>query len=66
MDETDHEVSRYEIMEVATKDLTGIYAICTAEAITWLWNWKSAEDLQEAKAAIEYMLQRMETKNGKV
>lgn len=59
-------MSRYEIMEVATKDLAGIYAICTAEAITWLWNWKSAEDLQKAKAAIDYMLQKMEAKNGKV
>jgi len=54
----------YEIVEAATCDLKGIRAICTANAIQSLWNWKSAYDLQRARANIEYLLKRLGEENA--
>lgn len=50
----------YNILEEATKSLSGIEAICTADAILCLWNWSSADDLRRARAAITYLIRRLE------
>lgn len=50
----------YGILEEATKTKNGIEAICTADAILCLWNWDSADDLRRARAAISYLLRRLE------
>ena len=50
----------YEVLEAATAGMTGIRAICTADAILCLWNWDTREDLEKAKAAIEYLLKKEE------
>lgn len=50
----------YETLEMATMQLTGIQAICTAEAISNLWNWRSRENLLKARDAIEYLLKKTE------
>lgn len=50
----------YEALEAATAEQAGIYAVCTAEAISNLWNWKSEEDLYKATEAIRYMIKKME------
>lgn len=64
--EGDLQMNMYEVLEAATGDLCGIRAICTADAISSLWNWKSQEDLLKAKAAIDFMLQKLEGLDGKV
>lgn len=51
------------ILEEATGNLQGINAICTAEAIRSLWRWESIRDLQKARAAIDYLLRKMEENN---
>ena len=52
--------NRYEVLEAATDGMTGIRAICTADAILCLWQWERPEDLKRAKAAIDYMLKKTE------
>ena len=50
----------YSILEEATKSKAGIEAICTADAILCLWNWSSADDLRRARAAINYLIKKIE------
>ena len=50
----------YEVLEAATRSLSGIHAICTADAILCLWNWSSADDLRRARAAINHLLAKLE------
>lgn len=50
----------YHILEEATKSLSGIDAICTADAILCLWNWNSADDLRRARSAITYLIKKLE------
>ena len=48
-----------EALEVATSDLQGIEAVCTANAIKYLWRWKSkngAEDLRKARWYIDRLI----------
>ena len=49
----------FSVMEAATGELKGIQAICTANAIQSLWNWKSIYDLQRARASIDYLLKKL-------
>ena len=49
----------FSVMEAATGELNGIHAICTANAIQSLWNWKSIYDLQRARASIDYLLKKL-------
>ena len=53
-------MNRFEVMAAATEGLTGIRAVCTAEAISALWGWAKPEDLMKARAAIDYLLQMEE------
>lgn len=50
----------YRVLEEATKSKNGIEAICTADAILCLWNWESPDDLRRARAAINYLLKKLE------
>lgn len=52
-------VDMFSVMEAATGELKGIQAICTANAIQSLWNWKSIYDLQRARASIDYLLKKL-------
>lgn len=48
-----------EALEAATTGLIGIEAVCTANAIKYLWRWKhknGAEDLKKAKWYIDRLL----------
>lgn len=54
-----------DALEAATITLTGIEAVCTANAIKYLWRWKEkngAEDLKKAKWYIERLLKTLEGK----
>lgn len=56
----------YELAEACTDELSGIWAVCTADAVMCLQNWKDKEDLLRAKNAVEYMIRRTEAQDGKV
>ena len=52
-----------DALESATVNLTGIEAVCTANAIKYLWRWKQkngVEDLQKAKWYIERLIREQE------
>ena len=52
-----------EALESATTGLTGIEAVCTANAIKYLWRWKGkngVEDLEKARWYIERLIAKLE------
>lgn len=52
-----------DALEAATVKLTGIEAVCTANAIKYLWRWKQkngVEDLRKARWYLDRMIQKME------
>ena len=50
-----------DALEAATTGLEGIEAVCTANAIKYLWRWKrknGVEDLRKARWYIERLIAR--------
>ena len=50
-----------DALEAATSGLTGIEAVCTANAIKYLWRWKQngIEDLEKARWYINRMIDKL-------
>jgi hypothetical protein len=44
-----------DAIEVATEHLTGIEAVCTANAIKYLWRWKKKSGVEDLKKAQWYI-----------
>lgn len=55
-----------EAIKAATVNLTGIEAVCTANAIKYLWRWKEKNGTEDLDKAIWYIkkLIEEESKNG--
>ena len=56
---TNGKVECIEALEAATTGLVGIEAVCTANALKYLWRWKhknGTEDLKKAKWYIDRLL----------
>lgn len=56
---TGGKVECIDALEAATVDLQGIEAVCTANAIKYLWRWKKkngAEDLEKARWYIDKLI----------
>lgn len=56
-----------QALEAATINLKGIEAVCTANAIKYLWRWKQkngVEDLEKARFYINYLINNAELKTG--
>lgn len=52
-----------DALESATTGLQGIEAVCTANAIKYLWRWKrknGTEDLKKAKWYIDKLISKQE------
>lgn len=52
-----------DALEAATVNLKGIEAVCTANAIKYLWRWKEKggiEDLEKSKWYIDRLIKKME------
>ena len=52
-----------DILEDITKDLTGLEAVCTANAVKYLWRWKfknGVEDLKKANWSINKLIETVE------
>lgn len=58
-----------DALEAATEGLPGIKAVCTANAIKYLWRWdrkNGIEDLNKAKWYIDRLIQMLKGEgNGK-
>lgn len=50
-----------DVIEEITKDLTGIEAVCTANAIKYLYRWKKKNGLQDISKSIWYLNKLIET-----
>lgn len=55
-----------EAIKAATVNLTGIEAVCTANAIKYLWRWKDKNGAEDLNKAIWYIkkLIKEESENG--
>ncbi len=54
-----HGIECIDVIDAATEHLTGIEAVCTANAIKYLWRWKrknGLQDLQKAKWYIDHLI----------
>jgi len=59
---TNGKVECIDALEAATTGLIGIEAVCTANAIKYLWRWKyknGVEDLEKAKWYIDRLLKEV-------
>lgn len=60
---TKGDVECIDALAAATIDLTGMEAVCTANAIKYLWRWKhknGVEDLRKAKFYIDKLINELE------
>lgn len=44
-----------DALKAATVDLTGIEAVCTANAIKYLWRWKHKNGVEDLNKAMWYI-----------
>lgn len=49
-----------EAIKAATTGLTGIEAVCTGNAIKYLWRWKQKNGMEDLRKAIWYIERLME------
>lgn len=62
------DVECIDALKSATSDLSGIEAVCTANAIKYLWRWKDkngGEDLEKARWYIDRLLRELGAQNGR-
>ena len=55
-----------EAIEVATSDLQGIEAVCTANAMKYLWRWKKKGGVQSLEKAVWYINRLIDTLEKRV
>lgn len=58
-----------DALESATNGLNGIEAVCTANAIKYLWRWKrknGVEDLRKAKWYIDKLIEKQGESNERL
>lgn len=52
---TGGKVECIDALEAATQNLAGIEAVCTANAIKYLWRWKQKNGVEDLKKARWYL-----------
>lgn len=60
---TQGDIECIDALAAATKNLSGIEAICTANAIKYLWRWKEKGGIQDLEKAIWYINKLKEIQN---
>ena len=55
--DSDHRML-FRALEEATRDLTGMDAVMTAQVIAQLWRWTDKSERMEAKACLDYLIRR--------
>lgn len=56
-----------DAIKAATVGLTGIEAVCTGNAVKYMWRWKfknGAEDIRKAMWYLEKLLEEVESENS--
>lgn len=54
-----------DAIEAAVNELSGIEAVCTGNAIKYLWRWKQKNGTEDLKKAIWYINKLIEEKEDK-
>jgi len=54
-----------DAIETAVDGLEGIEAVCTANAIKYLWRWKSKNGIEDLRKGAWYIQRLIETLDGK-
>lgn len=54
-----------EAIKAATVGLEGIEAVCTGNAIKYIWRWKQKNGIEDLKKAIWYINKLIEEKEDK-
>ena len=54
-----------EAIKAATVGLEGIEAVCTGNAIKYIWRWKEKNGIEDLKKAIWYINKLIEEKEDK-
>lgn len=63
---TNGKIECIEALESATSGLVGIEAVCTANAIKYLWRWKHKNGIQDLQKAIFYIDRLIEKVKGDI
>ena len=56
-----------DAIKAATVGLTGVEAVCTGNAVKYMWRWKfknGAEDIRKAMWYLEKLLEEVESENS--
>lgn len=61
---TNGKIECIDALESATSGLLGIEAVCTANAIKYLWRWKHKNGVQDLQKAIFYINRLIEKVKG--
>ena len=61
---TGSKVECIDALEAATAELTGIEAVCTSNAIKYLWRWKRKGGVEDLRKAIWYINHLIEHEEG--
>lgn len=61
---TNGKIECIEALESATSGLAGIEAVCTANAIKYLWRWKYKNGIQDLQKAVFYINRLIDNVKG--
>ena len=61
---TQGSVECIDALDAATQGLMGIEAVCTANAIKYLWRWKHKNGVEDLKKAQWYINRLLERNDG--
>jgi hypothetical protein len=60
---TQGKVECIEALEAATVNLKGLDAVCTANAIKYLWRWQEKDGVRDLRKAIWYINKMLESRD---
>lgn len=60
---TQGKVECIDALEAATVNLKGLDAICTANAIKYLWRWQEKDGVRDLRKAIWYINKLLESRD---
>lgn len=60
---TQGKVECIDALEAATVNLKGLDAVCTANAIKYLWRWQEKDGVRDLRKAIWYINKMLESRD---
>ena len=60
---TQGKIECIDALEAATANLKGLDAVCTANAIKYLWRWQEKDGVRDLRKAIWYINKMLESRD---